>query len=102
MQERTKMSAFLHRSIAQPSFKDTLFLKSELMRTQKELIEAKEALSRSELYEWVYEDRYKHYMQKCLELEKENAELKTENKKLKLAIMAFKSVWNAHIHKKEA
>lgn len=102
MQDLTKISALWHRNVRHQSSKDVLFLKSELMRTQRELTKTKEALYRAELYEWAYKNRYDHYMQKCLELEEENNELKITNKKLKLAIMSFKSVWNAHIHKKEA
>ena len=77
-------------------------LKSELIRTRKQLIETQESLASSKFYEEFYEERYHHYMQQCVELENEIKELKTENKKLKLAIMAFKSVWNAHVNRKEA
>ena len=78
------------------------FLQSELMHTQKQLIETQDRLASSKFYEEFYEERYHHYLQQCVELENEVKELKTENKKLKLAIMAFKSVWNAHVNRKEA
>ena len=100
MQKQTKISKILCINSTSQT-KEILALKAELMCTRKELIDTKEALNLSSSYERTFHNRYLHYMQKCDELEKENLELKAENKKLKLAIIQFKSVWNA-LTKKEA